>query len=1473
MKHFLLSAAAALLFVTAEAQTIVYHETFDPADSVSATGNPAWVADNTLQVSGTSSYKNLVALNDTSWLTTNAFSTTGNFFVLLNFSQICKIDVFDKAQIQVSNDNGVTWNLLTNVQYQGSGALVNNNAFNAFSYSTTWQSGNNAAVPNNTWWQNETFDVSAFLSNAAQCKVRFKLWDGNSNGPFSNYGWLLDNVIVTASASELIPPTITLLPPIYTGTVYSLGPFVVNATITDASGIANADVVYTVNNGAPQTAAMSLVSGNDWLGTIPLQTDSDTICYYVRAIDASLNANQAQAPTVGCQSFITSAGITFPYVDDFEGDTLWTVVTPQPGTPATMWELGVPNFGTTNTTHSGINSWDLNLISACGQGVRTALISPVFDFSNAVNARMSFWMNYNTSASWDGIRVEYTTGSNVWNTLGTIGDPLATNWYTALSNTTGEPNWDGNSGGWVKSEYELSVLNNVVGPVQFRFVFASSTFTTSDGCSIDDFSIALPSPQDAGVITLLDPDISSCLPQGNIPITVRLRNYGTQNIVGPMPISYQLDNNPVVTESYTGTLVPAQIDTFTFATLLNNTAGTHTLRIFSGLSGDGFLLNDTLTVTYNTAPGVTVPYFNGFENGPSSLNDFCVTGGFNAQAQVLSSAANTGSGGLQFDALNSSGWIVFADTITSSPNYVWNTAVNPGQEINARLIVNTSGYNDLVLEFDAKQLYAFSNNYTNFRVKVNGQMITNHMSPNNANTPYDNFRYMLTSFLPAPFLTIDFEGKYAYSIATGTASYLDNIRIYEPDTLDAGNMLIVSPGAMSQAGTNNSVILKIRNYGLSPLTSIPVGYQVNNNPVVNATWTGNLAPNASTTYTFTTTYVAPLGQYNICAWTDLSGDNNTFNDSICKTSTGVPLVQAPFVDDMETTNNFAADVTYTPSWEYGTPLAPAITNAHSGSNCWEVNLNGNYQAGSHEILYSPFIDFSNANQAELRFWHWYNTEQFYDGCHVEYSTDGGNTWQVLGTQNDPNGTNWYNYFSVISSGIPGWTGLGSNYIQSKYKLNFLNFFATPVQFRFILTSGTTGLPRDGWSIDDFEIWMPINAGTNTISLSTPQNILTPGTYTLKANIKNLGLIALSDVDATLEIDGNIVTTDAINFSPVLNIQQTQNHTFSVPWTNAAPGNHVVRVWTSNPNGLNDTNWPDDTTRWAVTVFDTVGVYPYCNDFENGNGQSPWAAMNAIRFVNQQNTFELGDPVKNVITAPHSGTNCWITKRVGNYLPNDSSGLFTPVFDVQTGACYNFGFWHNYQTPQNTDGGVIEYSMDLGQTWQVFGQMWDPGWYNVTSVTGLGSGTDGFSGNTNGWVQAGHLISFNTNGQVVFRFRFGSDGSIQSEGWGIDDFCFEEWLSPCATGVEELAGTGLQLADNIPNPASQSTMIGYYVPDHGKVTITLRDMLGREVRTYTAEETAGSHQLEWEVSTLEEGVYTYSLEFGGHRLVKRLVVTH
>jgi hypothetical protein len=879
------------------AQTIIFSENFETVslpDSVTSSGTPnPWTISTHLFNHGAQSDSNKVTATDTSYLTTSAFNTTGNSFVILQFSHICKIELLDAGEIEVSA-NGGPWIKLTSTEYidPGNSQFVNmGNKFNSNTYPLLWAPTLPGTVPTNAWWKTEQFNISALVGNSTNVKIRFALRDGNANGAGGCYGWFIDDIRVIMSFSELNPPTINYIQPQYLGTIYNLGPFNVRATVDDVSGIQEADLFYKVNSGTIDSVIMTFLGGDTVQGAIPAVNDLDTVKYFIRAYDASPAYNSARNPTTGFRSFVARTGITFPFTDDFDGASV--LFYDSTLTPGTQWELGTPSYGTTNSAHSAPNAWDVNLTSTYGNNVICYLYTPIFDFSTTANAKLSFWINYNVESNWDGTRVEYTTDGTTWTTLGTVGDLNAVNWYNypSVNSSNGNPVWSGASGGWMKCEYLLTQLNYVAGPTQFRYTFTTDGSGQYDGVSIDDFAIIPPFDDDASAISVLLPDMSSCVAAGNNTFKAVFKNVGANNIVPPFSMSFQVDALTPVSDTWNDTVHPGEQDTITFTTLLNVSQGNHTLHFYTSLTGDQFFPNDTVAYSFSAFAPLSLPYFN-FLDSAGALNDFCIQNGTYGRAFFDTQAANTGAGGVILDASSSTGWTTYPDTTIGSIYYVWDPTVDPQQQSILRLNVNSFGYNVLTMKFDAKLIYLWGDEYTNFRVTVNGTMITPHMRPSGSTTAYNTFEYDLSSFLPTPVLTIEFQAKnyasYNYSNPNGSATFLDNIKVYEPPAQEAYMLSMTSPVDGCGLGIE-PVTVMFKNTGSDTISgNLDVAYKVNNaSPITPEAISTTILPGDTLIHTFSVnldmSVISADSTFNIKAWVELTGDPFQFNDTVYRT--------------------------------------------------------------------------------------------------------------------------------------------------------------------------------------------------------------------------------------------------------------------------------------------------------------------------------------------------------------------------------------------------------------------------------------------------------------------------------------------------------------------------------------------------------------------------------------------------------------
>lgn len=78
--------------------------------------------------------------------------------------------------------------------------------------------------------------------------------------------------------------------------------------------------------------------------------------------------------------------------------------------------------------------------------------------------------------------------------------------------------------------------------------------------------------------------------------------------------------------------------------------------------------------------------------------------------------------------------------------------------------------------------------------------------------------------------------------------------------------------------------------------------------------------------------------------------------------------------------------------------------------------------------------------------------------------------------------------------------------------------------------------------------------------------------------------------------------------------------------------------------------------------------------------------------------------------------------------------------------------------------------------------------------------------------------------------------------------------------------------NYPNPFNPTTTISYTLPEDGKVSIKIIDILGREVTTlYDGYNTSGKHSVIWNARDVSSGIYFYSINFNNQKLYKKILL--
>jgi hypothetical protein len=283
---------------------------------------------------------------------------------------------------------------------------------------------------------------------------------------------------------------------------------------------------------------------------------------------------------------------------------------------------------------------------------------------------------------------------------------------------------------------------------------------------------------------------------------------------------------------------------------------------------------------------------------------------------------------------------------------------------------------------------------------------------------------------------------------------------------------IQSPTLDINCGGIISPQIVVKNNGSNTISAVNVTYDYNGAPQ-NFIWNGSIVANATQSINIPNIN-ATRGAYNLNVTATITGDAYSDNN---KSTT-------PFyVNDsgtFEAINTFesASDAVLTfndglavSQWQRGSRATGLL--ATGTNNVYATNLTGNYPNSTKAYLFSQCYDLTNAVNPQIKFKMSFDLEPNWDIVYVEYTTNMGQAWTVLGTKSP----NWYNSDRTnASSGTandcqncPGaqWTATNATLTDYFYPLNNL-IGQSNVIFRIVFHSDEAE-NQLGVNIDNFVI--------------------------------------------------------------------------------------------------------------------------------------------------------------------------------------------------------------------------------------------------------------------------------------------------------------------------------------------------------------------------------------------------------------------
>ncbi len=721
-----------------------------------------------------------------------------------------------------------------------------------------------------------------------------------------------------------------------------------------------------------------------------------------------------------------------------------------------------------------------------------------------------------------------------------------------------------------------------------------SSLITSNGCT------PVPTiPFDASISAIINPLAGQALCGAtSIAPIVTLTNPGV-NTLTFATITVSLDGGPVTNYPWTGSLPTGAQINVNLNSVTGLSAGSHTLNvcvISPNGQTDGDASNNcksiAFTIISSGSGGLLAPVFEGFESPTFPPAGWSVTPSSGSYIwSRTTAAAKSGIASAYVNIYN-------------------NTTIGRNDFLRSPSVSFPPTYSSAFLSFDyAYKRYSANQNGDTLEVLLSsdcGASFVSIFKRGGATLPTTSgFTGDVNWFPTAPEWTatpvildisayrsnaviVQFRARNGY----GENIFLDNINIYGtiPSSNDAMVASILSPSGEFCSSAVTPVV-NIKNNGSSPLTSFKVNSRVDNGTLFTKAFTGlNIQPGNVQVFTLDAISGLTNGGHTFTAYTtepNGQADQVPGNDTARNQFTSNIAISVPVVEGFEGTS-FPPTGWRVINPDAGVTWTRTTTAAKTGTASSLISM-FNYPAGvgQFDYLRSPLVNLNNTFDSafvSFQYAYKYFGIGYSDTLELVASSDCGVSWNSLwkrgGTQ----------LATTTVTGATPFVPTAANWVQaiittSSYRSGDV-FFALRSKGGYGQNLYVDDINMTGKNIPDYDL---------TVSdIRSPAVDICDATSPVRVTVRNIGKLTVNTLKLSYTVDnGSAVITSFTG----LNLARLTDTTLTLPaLTNLSVGNHILKVYSSEPNGVADQAPANDTLTKIISVKLIVSA-PLVEGFE------------------------------------------------------------------------------------------------------------------------------------------------------------------------------------------------------------------------------------------------------------------------------------